>query len=99
MKLDHYVVSQHIKAHKWQAVTDAIAAHFGLTMPQNCEIEFTDRLVDDPKVAIYYGDMVYCWSPVHGFSSATLAREGRFMAMTYARIYLPASMFGANKQP
>lgn len=89
MKLADYAISQHIKAHKWQAAIDAIAAHFGLTMPQNCEIEFTDRFVDDLKVAIYYGDMVYYWSLVHGFSSATLASEGRLMTTTYARIHLP----------
>jgi hypothetical protein len=96
MKLADYAISQHIKSHEWRAAVSAVAAHFDLQVPQDIEIEFNVR-VARPKVIIYYGNMVYCWNSLLGFVTSTLEREGRIMTMTCARIYLPASMFGADK--
>jgi hypothetical protein len=100
MKLANYAISQHIDTNNWQAAVSIVAAHFNLQMPADYEIVFNERVSrTDIKVVIYYGNMVYCWNSLFGFVASTLASEGRLMTVTYARIYLPASMFGTNKQP
>jgi len=97
MKLDNYAIRQYLDAKNWQAAVSIVANHFNLQMPADYEIEFTER-VAGPKVIIYCGNMVYCWNPTFGLVTSTLERTGRLVTITYARIYLPASMFGANKQ-
>lgn len=100
MKLHDYAIRQYLDAKNWQAAVSMVAAHFNLQMPADYEIVFNERVSRaDTKVVIYYGNIVYSWNSFIGFVTSTLASEGRLMTVTYARIYLPASMFGANKQP
>lgn len=87
MKLADYAMRQHIEAQEWRDATELVVGHFGLQMPPDYDIEFTDRAwTPEAKVIVCHDKRYYVWDSEHGFykSERTNTKSG-----AYARFYLP----------
>lgn len=68
MKLDHYIIAEHMAARDWRASARILADHFSLDIRLPDEIGIYRDYIDEAVIYVYYDRVSYRWNSRGGFA-------------------------------
>lgn len=83
MKLASVAISEAFMAADYELAVTALAAHYGLTIPDGYDLEVMLDRDHHPEIIIEAGCMIYGWDKIVGLYSGSIVPRDRLLVIVF----------------